>query len=73
MVKWLYHNIMCHYKVRSNMKHYTNSSFYKHMENIRGSHLPDIHALKNQLDSLTAEIIELIQANKKQHNTQNRA
>ena len=40
-------------------------SFLKHLENIRGSDRPYIHALKNHFGSLTEDIIELRQANKK--------
>ena len=41
------------------------------MENIRGSDLPDSNALNNQLGSLTKEVIELRQENKKQNSTLN--
>ena len=53
------------------MYHYTNFSFFKHLENIRGSDIPGSHALKNQLESLTEEVNELCQTNKKQQNTLN--
>ena len=43
-----------------------------HLENIRVSDILDIHALNNQLESLTEEVIDLIQTNKKQHHTLNR-
>ena len=54
------------------MEHYTNFYFSKHLENIRGSDIPDGHALNNLLESLTEEVIELRQANKKQQNILNR-
>ena len=34
-------------------------TFSKHLENIRGSDLPDSHALKTQLISLPKEVVEL--------------
>ena len=41
-------------------------SFSKHLENIRGSDFPDSHALRDQLEIVTEEVIELRQYNKKQ-------
>ena len=46
--------------------------FYKHLEIIKGSDLPDSPDLKNQLESLTEEVIELLQENRKQQNSLNR-
>ena len=46
-------------------------SFPKHLENIRGSDLPDIHALKTHIKSITEEVIELIRVNKEQQKTLN--
>ena len=48
-------------------------SFSKHLENIRGYDLPDSHALKNQVEGLTEELIEMSQANKKKQNILNRS
>ena len=42
------------------------------MENIRGYDILDSRALKNKLESLTEEVIQLRQENKKQHKTLNR-
>ena len=53
------------------MQHCTIFSLPKNLENIRESDLPDSHALKNQLEIITGELIELRQANKKQQNTLN--
>ena len=39
------------------------------MEDIRGSGIKYIHALKNQIESLTEELIRLLQDNKEQHKT----
>ena len=38
--------------------------FSKHLENIRVSYLPYIHDLKNQIESLTEEVTQLLRANK---------
>ena len=82
MVKWIlngkivisvYRDIVWQYIVRSNMWHYTIFPFSKHLENIRVYDLPDSHALKNQLESITEEVNGLRQFNTKQHNTLNRS
>ena len=46
-------------------------TFSKHLENIRGSDLPDSHALKTHIKSITEEVIELIRVNKEQQKTLN--
>ena len=46
------------------MWHYTIFSFSKRFENMRGSDTPDSHSLKNLLESLAEEVIELRETNK---------
>ena len=46
--------------------------FSKHLENIKVSNLTCSHALKTHLESLTEEVIKVLQANKEQHKTLNR-
>ena len=47
-------------------------SFYKHLENIRGSDISYSYDMNNQLESLTEEVIQLCQEIKEQYKTLNR-
>ena len=54
------------------MEYYTNFPSLNTWKILGGSDIPDGHALNNLLESLTEEVIELRQANKKQQNILNR-
>ena len=67
MVKWCYVNMVRSCNSVFLGQTYNTSrfiSFYKHLENSRGHNLPDSHALKKNIESITEEVTQLCQYNK---------